>query len=327
MALLINNESLGPNVWTGQGKCRRCYYSFWVHPAGREKAVVNTCRWHTAHKENNAVVSGGLARVWNDRRFRKQREAVKKLDWGFCRGASCVDRDYMDVFAEDKDVCRALEQRETRLRYLPKTVHIAPSFLCNQKCRFCPQRIKNRDYSLSASLIRELKEEIIPAAAVVAISGGEPFYSEEGRGLIDWICGKYPEKKLQIITNGTLLHEFGREKIIEKRIFIRISLYGMTPEVYRRATGTDNFTVLRENIDFMLAKNYERMEFLYLVTGETEADAEKFCGFISANPGISGIIQNNRFEGQRCWETMKRLEVKYKNITKGLKFEYRDERQ
>ncbi|MBU0634336.1 MAG: radical SAM protein [Candidatus Omnitrophica bacterium] len=308
-------------------RCYQCYYSIWVHPTKDGRAMISTCCNNMFRAENRVIAVNNIKKTWNSRQFKFQRKLKLKKDWSSCKGASCENRPFAQQLI-DENVNNAIKKGNTELEYLPRMVTIIPSEGCNNNCYFCyqaPARKKCENYRLRNNLIQELKDDIIPHAAWVVISGGEPFFSIEGLDLINWTLSCYPEKKLCVLTNGTLLDKFGLERIMRNNISLRITFYGMSKLTYSEVTKTDNFNAMFNNVKGLIDAGYKNMKLVFIVSRKSLVDAEAFCEFIAGNEHLQGIVENNCFEGKQCYKLMEQLERKYIHAASRLRFGYRDE--
>jgi MoaA/NifB/PqqE/SkfB family radical SAM enzyme len=222
----------------------------------------------------------------------------------------------------------ALSEGRRALEYLPQAVNIIPSYSCNNNCYMCyhvSQRDRQKEYKLSDAILKEIEEEIVPAAEFVTISGGEPLFSERTRAFIERVMSAHPGKKLMINTNGILLHEYGIEKIIKADIYLNITLYGMEQASYKSVTASGKCGIIFENIQKLLDLRYRNIRLIFIITAKNYKDSDKFCAFVEKNQGLKGTLRNNCFEGIRFWPLMKQLESKYSHIASRLKFIYQSE--
>ena len=310
-------------------RCYRCYFRMTVTPASNGDAVVATCGDNRFRPENKVTVKKNIFGAWNSTQFKFQRKLISKGDWSFCQGSSCVYDPFRreDKLLEDFDVKDGIAGKKEKLAYGPKIIVIIPSHACNNDC-YCCYHIYKKNYSskyrLKEQLLNEIEETIIPSADYVMISGGEPFFEPRNRELIGRISSKYQNKRISIITNGTLMHEYGLDKIVRDNLFLTITVYGMEARTYEAVTRKNNCDTVFRNIQHLIDRRYERMQIVFLVTARSFNEVGKFCEFVAKNDFLKGIVRNNRYEGRRHWELMRGLEEKYASISYRLKFEYQN---
>ncbi len=309
--------------------CYRSYFRMTITPSRDGDAIVAPCWNNMFYPENKAVVKENIKGAWNSRQFRFQRKLISRSDWSFCKGASCVfDPFHREAkFLDDPDCKEAIALKKDVLAYTPKIIVINPSHACNCDCYFCFYVFMKQDrgkYRLKGDLLKEIEETLIPSAEIVSISGGEPFFAQESRAFIDRLIMNHPNKKISVNTNGTLLRDYGLDKIIENNLFLTITVYGMQDRTHEAVTKRNNRAIVFSAIQELIDRRYKRMQLLFLVSERSFNDSERFCEFIAGNEGLKGIVRNNRYEGERFWGLMRRLQEKYVGLASRLKFEYQD---
>jgi len=301
-----------------------------ITPSRAGDAIAATCWNNIFRRENRVVIKENIKNAWNSREFRFQRKLISQGDWSCCKGANCA----CDPFGRESkflgapEVKSAIAGKKESLDYGPKLIVIIPSHDCNCDCHSCFQaRIKsNRNkYSLRDGLLREIEATIIASAEYVIVSGGEPFFAEQSRGFIDRIVSGYPGKHVAVNTNGSLLHEYGLDRIMKNNLFLTISLYGMNADTCRAVTQRDYFDIVLRNLQTLIDRRYQNIKVSFLVTEKSCGDAEKFCEFIAGVGWLNGLVRNNWYEGDRFWGLMRRLEEKHADISSRLRFEYQSE--
>jgi MoaA/NifB/PqqE/SkfB family radical SAM enzyme len=280
--------------------------------------------------ENRMLIKGKIKDAWNSPQFSFQRKLVSQNDWSFCKGARCFFDPYFDesLLLERPLIKSAIAEGKIKLDYLPPVVSIIPSYSCNNNCYMCcyaSQRDREKEYKLSDDILKEIEDDIIPAAEFVTISGGEPFFSGRTRKFIERVMSARPKKRLLINTNGVLLHDFGLEKIVETDTSLNITVYGMEEASYESVTAKDYRAIVFKNVQKLLELGYQNMCLIFMVTSKNHKESERFCAFIAKNKDIKGIIRNNCFEAAKYWGLMRQLEKKYHGIAPRLKFIYQSE--
>jgi sulfatase maturation enzyme AslB (radical SAM superfamily) len=305
-------------------RCHRSYYRLEISPAGQGAAQLSTCFSNVFFPENRVIVKERIREAWNAKQFRFQRTLISGGSWDFCRGANCC-RDPFFTFPEHDPVKRALKNKVVQLDYAPPMLVIVPSFSCNNNCSFCYQAGMRRQRScgrLSDRLMEEIKEDLVPSARYIIVSGGEPLFAPVAREFIEWVIARYPEKRLHVLTNGIFLHTLDP---IAGGIDLSVSLYGMSRHTYRAATGTDNFELVMRNITMLLASKEKITELIFIVCRETAAETESFCRFVEKHENVRAIVRNNCFEGGRYWKLMRGMELTFSGIASRIYFDYQTE--
>ncbi len=309
--------------------CYRSFYKMSIIPSRDGDAVVATCGDNMSYPENKVIVKENIKGAWNSPQFRFQRKLILKNDWSPCKGACCVFHPFglEDKFLDDPDVKSAIAGKKEELAYAPKLLAIIPSHACNFDCYSCYHVFKKNSrikYRLKDNLLKEIEETLIPSAENVLISGGEPFFAQESREFIDRLVLNHPHKQIAINTNGSLIHEYGLDKIIGSNLHLTITVYGMEAKTYEAVTKRNNRDIVFCNIEELIARRYKRMQLIFLVSERSFNDSEKFCEFIAGHEGLNGIVRNNWYEGAKFWGLMNRLEEKYASISSRLKFQYQN---
>ena len=310
--------------------CFRPYFKMTIAPSREGDAVVATCWNNIFRPENRVIVRENIKEAWNSREFRFQRKLISRGGWDFCRGANCACDPFRreDQFLGSADVKDAITAKKDSLEYGPKLIAIIPSHGCNCDCDSCFQvliRKRRMAYSLKEALLKEIKKSIIPSCRNVIISGGEPFFVRQTRDFIDWMASNHPDKRVAVNTNGSLLHEYGLDRILKNNFFLTISVYGMCEDTYLAVTKRNNFGIVFHNIQALIDRRHKKMQVAFLLTAKTACDTEKFCEFIAGNDGLNGLVRNNCYEGAKFWGLMRRLQAKHADISFRLKFEYQNE--
>jgi uncharacterized Fe-S cluster-containing radical SAM superfamily protein len=309
--------------------CYSCYYTLWVSPVDARKAMLSTCCKNSFLPQNRLIASEGIKALWNTRQFQVQRALTHKRNWSFCwKAGDCFFNPFFqekEFFCDYPDVRNAVSAGETELDYFAKKVYIIPSLACNNNCFFCYNRKsgkKSSCYQLSECILKELREDVIPSAQEIVISGGEPFFSDCAQELIRWMITDLPEKKITILTNGTLLHAFGIQKLVRPNISLVVSLYGMCRQTYKNTTGTEHFDSAWGALSELRARGYENLTLTFIVSSTTAAEAQRFCQFIESDKRLKGVVRNNCADGRKFAGLMRSLETRFARISSRLKFSY-----
>lgn len=317
---------------------RNCYYSYYlmeISPLKDNRALVSTCFSNTFRPENRLTIEKDIKDTWNSRQFQFQRKLLLRKDWSFCLGSDCFtgpSDETIKRLVNEEEVKNAIAEGKTRLNYLPKMIIMAISFACNNNCYFCnnPKKTPRKEFKvtqLGDNLLKEIKEEIIPFVEQVTLTGGEPFLANPE--FIDWFISHHQEKILTVVTNGTLLHRFGLEKIIQHHIGLIISFYAMNKKTYREVTGTNNFAAMFDNTNELMRLGYKHMRLVFTLCRRSIADLDEFCQFVLKNRDNirEAIVQNDCFEGEESHRQMRKLEFKYSPLFPDNKliFKYRNQ--
>ncbi len=314
--------------------CFKPFYRMQVAPDREGNAVIASCYYNQYLPGNRFVVKEDLTSAWNSRQFRFQRQLALDGDGGLCFEAACDANTHARVWEEriadaSGYVPLALSQRRTKLDYLPLIVVVFPSFSCNNHCSFCffsKKDFTGNRYRLKPHFLAELKSVFFPKAEVIVVNGGEPFCSDEGWDLMQWIMSFDKKKKIMLKTNGVLLEKFGIERLIARGVESQITLFGMREDSYRRVTGTDHFRPVMGAVEKFLAMGAGGLlEFTFVVADENAQDAEEFCRFIERHPQVKGILWNEAFRDVKYQGLVRGFEKRFAHLFPRLHFCYPDE--
>lgn len=143
------------------------------------------------------------------------------------------------------------KKNKTILKYKPLWLLIYVSDVCNLKCAMCPhhsgyennfefQKQLNKKY-FSLELLEKIYKKF-PESIFVMLGGvGEPLMHPQFKEMIN-LTSKY-KKKINIITNGTLLNKEMAEFLIKQKMLnqISISLNASTDEKYNSICGVEKY--------------------------------------------------------------------------------------
>ena len=125
-----------------------------------------------------------------------------------------------------------ISKKETNLKYKPIWLLLYLSDLCNLKCAMCPH---HSDYDNSFAFQKQLDNKFMDIelikkifkknkeAIFVMLGGvGEPFMHPNFLDIVD-LCSK-EKKKINIITNGTLLNNENMKHLVKNKMVNQISI-------------------------------------------------------------------------------------------------------
>ena len=314
--------------------CFKSFYRMQVAPDREGNAVIASCYYNQYLPGNRFVVKEDLTSAWNSRQFRFQRQLALDGDGGLCFEAVCDANTHARVWEEQVanvsgHVPLAILQRRTKLDYFPPLVVVFPSFSCNNHCSFCffsKKDFSGNKYRLKPHFLEELKNVFFPKAEAIVINGGDPFCSDEGWGLMEWLVVSNLKKRIMLKTNGVLLEKFGIERLIAKGVESQITLFGMREDTYRKATGTDHFRQVMGTVEKFLAMGAGNLlEFTFVVADENAEDAEEFCRLIERHPQVKGVLWNEAFRDLKYQKLVRTLEKRFAHLVPRLNFCYTDE--
>ena len=114
---------------------------------------------------------------------------------------------------------------------------------CNLNCLHCFNRtyhtLQDMDYD---TIMRVVQQFVEMDGKELYLSGGEPFVHGSINEIVEEVCSKYPNLKIYILTNGTLIDE-NFIAIMRKyqNLFLQISIDGGTAETHDKQRGKGSF--------------------------------------------------------------------------------------
>jgi len=138
----------------------------------------------------------------------------------------------------------------------PYAAYIFPTNLCNFMCNYCGHSLglaaMKEEYDLCTEnmsmdtlkrVVDQLKEFDEPLKVISLTGHGEPLVNPELENMVSYIKNSGVTKRIEIITNASLLTNERADKLIEAGLdCIRISLQGLSTEKY--------FEVCKRKVDF-----------------------------------------------------------------------------
>ncbi len=153
-----------------------------------------------------------------------------------------------------------LSKKKETLNYRPIWTILYLSDLCNLKCKMCPHHAKNdNDFEfqkklgkkfISLELVTKIYEKF-PETILVMLGGvGEPTLHPKFKEIVELTAKN--RKKINLITNGTLLTDDIMEYIVKEKYFnqISVSLNASNESEYQKISDVDKsyFYVVVNNI-------------------------------------------------------------------------------
>ncbi len=130
--------------------------------------------------------------------------------------------------------------RSTLLTGRPRYVSLETSADCNFNCAMCAYHDEELKKRVNAGIEYDISPEsidyILSSAHTVAPFGaGEPLLKPAFWQCLDYVGKHYPETKMQIVTNGSLLNNVNIARLVDSPVrHIEISVDGATAKTYER---------------------------------------------------------------------------------------------
>jgi len=160
-------------------------------------------------------------------------------------------------------------------------IRIEPTNRCNAHCIMCPrEKMSRKQGIMDFELYTKIIDQCVAAGAkkVSLENYGEPFIDP-----LIFKRAKYAKDSglsVLTITNGSLLDEEKCKQVIELFDVIRISLYGLTKEIYEKIHRGLSFDSVIENVNRLVKlnsfKNTLRIQFYFLVLEENQHEVLQF---------------------------------------------------
>ena len=136
------------------------------------------------------------------------------------------------------------------LKSLPISVMFPTGKRCNLKCKMCIDRKKQEDHKdLSFETFCKFDPGIEFALSVAIYGWVEPFLNPDYHKNMDYILQRYPGILIHISTNGTLINEKWRNKLVSTtNCFLNVSINAINKETYSKLTGYDKLATVITNL-------------------------------------------------------------------------------
>lgn len=135
---------------------------------------------------------------------------------------------------------------------VPFSLHVFPSYYCNFHCSYClhnlsPEKLKKRHFKKELmrfdhykKAIEELKEFPDKLKTIIFAGHGEPLIHKDIAEMIKYANEAKVSNRTEIVTNASLLTKEMADNLIAADLsLLRVSIQGVTDEMYRKVGGTD----------------------------------------------------------------------------------------
>jgi radical SAM protein with 4Fe4S-binding SPASM domain len=171
----------------------------------------------------------------------------------------------------------------------PRILQIENTNLCNARCIMCPHRIMKREKKvMDLASFKKIVENVLKYEKIerLTISGfGEPFLDVNFLKKIDFINEKYPDLKIDIYTNASMLTRELTDNLLRKKIDrITFSING-TEKNYGEIMGLNYGKTKSKVLYFLERKKKTKSKLLcnisLVIIEENEKDVSNFIKFWS----------------------------------------------
>ena len=135
---------------------------------------------------------------------------------------------------------------------MPFSLHVFPSYYCNFHCSYClhnlsPEKLQKRHFKKELLRIDHYKKAIdgikeFPdkLKTIIFAGHGEPLIHKDIAEMVKYANEAKVSNRTEIVTNASLLTKEMADNLIAADLsLLRVSLQGVTDEMYRKVGGTD----------------------------------------------------------------------------------------
>ena len=190
----------------------------------------------------------------------------------------------------------------------PLMVRIEPANVCNLSCSFCPtgdkallkqfgRRPAIMDYGLFEKTIRDIRE-MGGVRKIYLYKDGEPLLHPRLGEMIRLAKSSGAASEIWTTTNGIFLENAKSLELVDAGLdLMRISVYGVSPENYRRISGADvDYEALVQKISFLFHhKKKMHVHVKLLDWGLSGEEKEKFMR------DFRGVSDSIHIDGMMGW--------------------------
>ncbi len=206
-----------------------------------------------------------LQQVWNSPAAQQVRASILDGSYRYCRKDLCPHMHNGDLplrsTVTDPRLRRIIDHRLTHLDEGPSVYQLNHDRSCNLACPSCRSELiletSGPAYDrMMKTLELSLTHQELLATREISITGsGDPFASKVYRDFLLNLDGAlYPHLQINLFTNGVLFDEemWGKLERIQRNIgHVRISMDGISEEVYRKTRLRGNLERVKANVKFL----------------------------------------------------------------------------
>jgi len=191
----------------------------------------------------------------------------------------------------------------------PRSVDLDITNRCNLRCKYCYHFSSPGDVDKDlpkAEWLRFFQELNDCAVMSVTLAGGEPFFREDLKELIEGIVDN--RMRFSILSNGTLIHDD-----IAAFLFstgrcngVQVSIDGSKPETHDACRGKGNFCRAVEGIN-CLKKRHIPVQIRVTIHRYNVADLEAIAELLLEEIGLSGFSTNSASYMGLCKQNVEQI--------------------
>lgn len=201
-----------------------------------------------------------------------------------------------------------MNSKPKKFTLINSEIRLEPTNGCNGKCIMCPrEKMKRPQGVMDFELYKRIVDQAYEAGArqISLENYGETFldpYIFERAAY-----AKAKSMETLTITNASLLDEEKCKKVLELFDVIRISMYGITKDVYEKIHAGLNFQQVQENARRLIALRREsktsktRIEMYFLLMPENKHQMEKFLKIYEPQAGAVSVWKPHNWGDGRIY--------------------------
>lgn len=138
------------------------------------------------------------------------------------------------VLVENEHITKSTNIFGVRGKFYPSGLSVEITNRCNFLCPHCYKNAFSKGHDIDDNIIQYIKDEFGGKVKQLQLTGGEPFLNKK---IVNYIMELSDLFEIRIPTNGSLLYLYDDE-IIKKLHHVQFSLYGSSPDEYKKFTGS-----------------------------------------------------------------------------------------
>jgi len=213
-------------------------------------------------------------------------------------------------FRQPTNTQDVMSSKPKKFTLINSEIRLEPTNRCNGKCIMCPrEKMKRPQGVMDLKLYKRIVDEAYEAGAQQIFLGNygetflDPFIFERAA------YAKAKGMEIFAITNASLLDQEKCKKVLELFDVIRISMYGITKDVYEKIHAGLNFELVQENTRRLIALRKEsktsktRIEMYFLLMEENKHQMQDFLKIYEPKVGAVSVWKpHNWGDGRRYRE-------------------------
>jgi sulfatase maturation enzyme AslB (radical SAM superfamily) len=247
--------------------------------------------------------------VWNSESAQDVRNSIHDGSFRYCMKELCPHIHNGELpfknYVDDPKLKRIIEGKITKLDDGPQVFQFNQDRTCNLSCPSCRTELiletSGAQYeSMLKTLNLSITDEALKNTREISLTGsGDPFASKIYRDFLISLDGaRYPHLEINLYTNGVLFDQdmWAKMHKIQKNIsHVRVSLDGISEDVYNNTRRGGNLARVKKNIAFLaelLSEGFFKDLILcFVVQKMNYLDMIAFVEFAKNFPGVKVHFQ------------------------------------